>query len=536
MTKDEVNAILRLCPGYDPFQTAGEGDWFDYEEAFRASDFIEAYCTHVKGELAGQTIHLEDWQLSIVWNTFGWKRSDGKRRFREVFLFIPRKNGKTIYSAAIGCYLFFCDREKGKEIYCAAAEKGQASIVWNMAKQMVLNEPQLGERCQIYRASLVNPKDGSFFQPISADADTKHGFNASGILFDELHTQKNSELVDVLNTSTGARKEPLTIYMTTSDYEREGSVCNEKHDYAGKVRDGVIDDREFFPVIYEASRDDDFTDPATWRKANPNLGISISDEYLARECRKAMETPSYQNTFKRLHLNIRTEQDVRWLPMDKWDACSGDFDPSELRGRKCFAGLDLASTSDLCALVLYFPDRKAVLSYFWVPKDSAIKRLERNRVNYLGWSSEGQMTLTDGNVADYDRIRRDLNALGEVYQIEEIAIDRWNSTQLQTQLMDDGFEIVPFGQGFASLSGPTRELERLVLEESLVHFDNKVLRWCAANVMVEMDASGNMKPSKKKSTEKIDGIVALIMAIGRAICERENEGKSVYESRGMIAI
>lgn len=891
VNKREVHKILRMSPGYDPFKTAAKDDWFDYDEAFRASEFIETFCRHTKGDLAGQTIHLEDWELAIVWNAFGWKQKDGKRRFREVFLFVPRKNGKalaldtkiptpngwttmgeikvgdfvfssdgtpakvieatdTMYGrpcfelvfsdgervvcdadhqwvtdsrqdrdrlkgrggktkgpkpsvktaaeisktvhcrsennhrielaapvqypeknleihpyllgawlgdgssgggqitvcesdsdhlkerfsrhgyalkplsapilyrigpsfrekgvrkidtfqgklralgvlknkhipriyleasvdqrmellkglmdtdgfaskagqcefcttspkimqgvsellsslglkhsvnkktatlngkvvgdkyrvmfwayressvfslprkterlkptpktstrnkyrqivecnpvpsvpvrciqveredglflcgerfvtthnslliAAVGNYLFFADNEKGKEIYCAAAEKDQAALVWNMAKQQVLFEPAMESRCRIFNASksIVNEKDGSFFRPISADADTKHGFNAHGILFDELHAQKDSELVDVLNTSTGARSQPITIYMTTSDFQREGSICNEKHDYASKVRDGIIEDRRFYPIIYEATTEDDWKDPKTWEKANPNLGVSVSRDYLERECRHAQENPRYQNTFKRLHLNIKTEQDVRWLLMEKWDACVGEITLEDLDGEECFGGLDLASTSDLCAFELYFPKYCAALSWFWVPKASAIRRLEKNRVPYMAWSQEGFINMTDGDVADYDRIRADINKIGQKYNIREIGIDRWNSTQLQVQLMDDGFEVVPFGQGFASMSAPTKELERLVLQGRLVHFGNKVLRWCASNVMVETDSADNIKPSKKKSTEKIDGIVALIMAIGRAVVQSEMDGKSVYEERGIVML
>ena len=536
--REEVDAVLKSIPGYCPFETAEEGEWFDYEQAFLSSDFIETCCSHTKGVLAGEKIHLEDWELAIVWNMFGWKKADGNRRYREVFLFVPRKNGKSLLIAAVGNYLFFCDKEKGKEIYCAAAESGQASLVWSMAKQQVLYENELEKRCKIFNASksITNETDGSFFRPISADADTKHGFNAHGILFDELHAQRNSELMDVLLTSTGARTQPIVIYMTTSDYEREGSPCNMKHDYASKVRDGIIKDSSFLPVVYEADREDDWTDPKIWGKANPNLGVSVTSEYLERECKRAQESPAYQNTFKRLHLNIRTEQDVRWLLMDKWDACTGDLDPEILKGKVCYGGLDLASTSDLCAFSLFFPEFKATLNWFWVPKMSAVERLERNRIPYLTWGQEGHMELTPGNVADYDLIRERILSIAEQYQMKELAIDRWNSTQLQTQLLDEGVEVVPFGQGFAQMSAPTKELERLIIANELTHFGDPVLRWNASNVSVETDAAGNLKPSKKKSTEKIDGIVSLIMAIGRAVVQSNLDGSSIYEDRGMVIL
>lgn len=526
---------LQLIPDYDPYEQA-EDCKFVEEKAKRAIDFIEELCTHTKGALAGSKLLLEPWQKCVIANMFGWIRPDGMRRYREVFFFVPRKNGKSLLSASIGNYMFFCDGEPGAEIYVAGAERDQASLCWNMSKQMILNEPYLDKRCKIYTASrsITNEKDGSFYRPISADAGTKHGFNAHCCLIDELHAHRNAELMDVLITSTGARKQPMIVYLTTSDYEREGSPCNERHDYAGKVRDNIIKDSRFLPVIYEATVDDDWTKQEVWEKANPNLGVSISLEFLERECKKAIESPAFQNTFKRLYLNIRTEQDVRWINMERWDASGDEMDIECLEGHRCYAGVDLASVSDLCALVLYFPEQKACLSYFWVPKDSAIKRSEKNRIGYMGWHDSGDLYLTDGNVADYDIIRAKLNELNMIYEIREVAIDRWNSTQMQTQLSGDGFEVVPFGQGFGSMSAPTKELEKMILSGELQHFGHPVLRWCASNVSVEIDHAENMKPSKKKSTEKIDGIVSLIMALGRAMVEDE-EG-SAYDDHEMIFI
>lgn len=532
-----LTEIIKTIPNFDPHLNTGDAV-FDESRAKFAIDFIEECCTHTKGRLAGKKLLLEVWQKAVVANIFGWVKPDGTRRFREVLIFVPRKNGKTLMCAAIGCLVFFCDGEKGSEIYCAAAERDQASIVWSMAKQMVLNEPEMLSRCRVFPGtrSITNESDGSFFRPISADADTKHGFNAHCVLFDELHVQKDSELVDTLETSTGARTQPLMIYMTTSDYERP-SICNQKYDYAKRVLDGSINDPSFLPVVYEATAEDDWRSPDVWKKANPNLGISFGEEYLVRQCMKAIESPSYQNTFKRLHLNIKTEQSERWLPMEKWDVSGSGatITKDDLLGRVCYAGFDLASTRDLIAFVLYFPEFFAVLPYFWLPHETAISRQESNRINYSGWVNDGHMSLTSGNVADYDVVRRDINTIGESYQIKQIAIDRWNSTQMQTQLMNDGFDVVPFGQGFASLSGPTKELDRLVASGSLVHFGNPVLRWNASNVAVERDAADNIKPSKKKSSEKIDGIVALVMAIGRSLADSP-EASSIYEERGILTL
>lgn len=538
--------LLRLIPGYDPIATAGDCT-FDAQEAQSRLAFFPDYLKHVKGEKGGQPLALEPWEKSLIANIFAWKRPDGLRRYREVFLFIPRKNAKTTIGGAIVNSVLFQDDEPGMECYSAAADREQATLVFSQVEGMILQSPELSSLCQIYKTarSVVRQNRASAYKVISADAASKHGFNSHLVIIDELHAQPNRELVDVLLTSTGARRQPLIIYLTTSDYERP-SICNEKYDYACKVRDGIINDSSFLPVIYEAPKTwngetCDYASPkfygnkAIWKAANPNLGVSISEEYMARECQRAKETPSYLNTFLRLHLNVKTQQDVAWLDMTQWDACQDDaVSPAELLGAECYAGLDLASTSDLCALVLLFPEHgNAVLPFFWLPAETALIRERRNRVPYPAWIQQGFLQTTPGNVTDYDQIREDILELAEQYDIRELAIDRWNSSQLQTQLQQAGIEVVPFGQGFASMSSPSKELERLIIAKNLRHDGHPVLRWNMSNVMTEGDAAGNIKPSKKKSSEKIDGVVALIMALGRAMV-RETPGQSVYETRGLL--
>ena len=312
---------LRLIPGYDPFATSGDCE-FDIAEADRCFMFFERLLCHAKGEKAKTAFLLEPWQKAILANLFGWKRPNGTRRYRECLIYLPRKNGKTLLASGVANYMLFGDGEKGSEIYCAASDREQASLLFDVARQQVLNEPTLATRCEVFQKSIVVKKSNSSFKTVSADASSAHGYNGHCIIIDELHAQPNRELVDVLMTSTGARTQPLVIHLTTADYMHP-SICNEKYEYASKVRDGIMQDPSFLPVIYEASATDDWTSPETWRKANPNLGISISEEYLARECQRAKETPTYENTFKRLHLNLRTEQNVQWLPMDRWDACGG---------------------------------------------------------------------------------------------------------------------------------------------------------------------------------------------------------------------
>ena len=385
--------VLRLIPGYDPFVTAGACA-FDTEAADTAVGFFHDCITHVKGELAGEPLILAAWQQAVVGHLFGWKRSDGTRRYREALVFVPRKNGKTLLASGLALYALFCDGEPGAEIYAAAADREQARLLWDVSRRQIQTEPALYSACRLYQHSIVIESMGSSFKAISADATTKHGFSSHFVVMDELHAQRDSELVDVLLTSMGARRQPLMVYLTTSDFERP-SVCNEKYEYATKVRDGIIEDPSFLPVIYEAEQDADWTDPEVWEKANPNLGVSLSREYLERECRRAKESAAYINTFKRLHLNIRTQADVAWIEMDKWSACERELHPDDLEGRPCFAGLDLASTRDLTAFVLYFPDDDhAVLPFFWVPREGALQRERRDRVPA---SREGRRDLPQAN-------------------------------------------------------------------------------------------------------------------------------------------
>ena len=526
---------LLLIPGYDPYRDAGDCV-YDKVVADRAIEFFTKHLTHVKGKWAGTPFKLEPWQTCFLRNLFGWIRPDKTRRYREAFLFVPRKNGKSAMAAGIANYMLFCDGEPGAEIYCAAAEREQAALVFDVAKQQVLQDPVLNSYAKVYRSAIVIESNASRFKAISADAGSKHGFNSHCVIIDELHAQKNRELVDVLMTSTGARTQPLVIHITTSDFERP-SICNEKHDYASKVRDGVFQDLAFLPAIWEATKDDDWTDRETWRKANPNYGISISEEYIQHECERAQNEPSFENTFKRLHLNIRTEQDSRWFGIDRWDSCCEDFDPNTLCADRAFAGLDLSTTTDLSAFVLAIPKDGIVYTvpYFWMPESRVRQKEKDDRVPYSTWVREGLIEATPGDVVDYAIIRRKVNEIGKKFRIYEIGADPWNALQLLTELAGDGFDVVEFRQGFASMSAPSKELEKYVVGRILRHDGNAVLRWMASNVAVTQDAAGNIKPARDKSGQKIDGIVALIMAIGR-IMVAEQERASAYKGRGFLTV
>lgn len=509
---------------------------FDDAAAQLAVDFFAECLVHVKGELAGQPFILDAWQQErIVRPLFGWKRRvDGTRRYRTAYIEVPRKNTKSTMGAGLALFLTTADGEPGAEVYSCAADREQARVVFDVAKGMRAASPELRKRSRAYKNAIIYPATASSYKVISADAETKHGFNLHGCIFDELHAQPNRKLYDVMTTSMGARRQPLMVFLTTAGFDRH-SICWEVHEYALKVRDGIIDDPSFLPVIYAADDDDPWDDVATWAKANPGLGRSVKLDFLAQQAAQARESLAYQNTFRRLHLNQWTAQAERAIDMDRWNACGGSADLTALRGRRCYAGLDLASTSDVAALVLDFPDDEhghIVVPRFWVPEENARKRALRDRVPYPEWIQQGVITATAGDVIDYDVIRADINALGRQVEIAEIAIDRWNATQLATQLEGDGFTVVLFGQGFASMAAPTKELLRIIAAAELSHGGHPVLRWMASNLAVKQDAAGNLKPARGAPAEKIDGIVALIMALGRAIVQPEL--RSVYDTRGLL--
>ena len=510
--------------------------YFDKQAANKAISFIETFITHTKGELTGKPFILEDWQKEIVGNIFGWKNKETDlRKYRTVFIEVPRKNGKTTLCAAIGIYMLFADRERGAEIYAAAGDRNQAGIVFEIAKGMIANNVELSSRGKVFRNSITNESKGNFFQAISSDSKTKHGFNANCIIFDELHTQPNRDLWDTLTTSTGARREPLTIAITTAGCDRQ-SICYELYNYAKRVLDKSISDESFYPVIYEAEAEDDITLESTWKKANPNYGISLRKDYMERESKRAIELPSYQNTFKRLMLNIWTESQTKWIGHDEWMECHQEFDYSTLEGKECWGGLDLASTRDLSAFVLVFNvnGKFIVKPYIFIPKENAKKRSDRDGVNYVEWLRDGHVFGTEGDVQDYHFIRAKINELSKKYRIQSICYDRWNASQIVIDLQNDGANMDPFGQGFVSMSMPTKALEVEIIAKNIIHDNNPCLNWCLSNITIQEDPAGNIKPNKSKSVDRIDPIVALIMALGGYYSE--DDGTSVYDERDLLVL
>lgn len=540
-SSSELDRLIRLLPGYDPHRDAA-GCWFDHDTAATVIDFIETCCRHIEGSLAGKPLHLEDWQRAVVANLFGWKRTDDQgrevRRYRECLLYVPRKNGKTPLAAAIANAVYWLDDELGQQDYIAAASIEQADFAYRWTLGMIEAEPEMERRCKPYKTRRVIERAdvGSYLKVISADAHTKHGGNSHLILVDELHAQPTRDLVDVLTTSMASqnRKQPLIVYMTTADYERP-SICNEKHDYACKVRDGVLADPAFLPVIYETAVDADWKDEAVWRNANPNLGVSVSLDYMRRECLKAQETPAFENEFKRLHLNMRTEQATRWLSMDEWDKCGAAFDESALAGRPCWVGIDLSSVADLTAAIAVFPpaaddDNWRLLCRFWLPQHCGGKRQQRIKEHLQGWANSGDLILTPGNVVDYDAVAQQLCEWRDLYDLREVDCDPYNATQFQTQLVSvHGFapeQVVSVRQG-VSLSDACKEIERLIKQHKLLHGGQQVMRWNASNVVMTTDKRGNYWPDKAKSSEKIDGITALATGMSRAMVNMT--GPSAYD-------
>ena len=427
-------------------------------------------------------------------------------------------------SAGIALYLLVADGEQGAEIYSAATTRDQARIVFDEAKRMVGSSPALKRRVQVLINNLNVEASASRFMPLSSDASSMDGLNVHGAIIDELHAHKTRHVVDVLETATGARRQPLLFEITTAGYDRH-SICFEHHDYAIKLLEGTLQDDSWFAFIASADEGDDWTDPKVWRKANPSFGLSVKEDDLARKAEKAIALPGAQNAFRRMHLNEWTEQAERWIDLAAWDACNGPVDLEQLRGKTCFGGLDLSTTTDVTALAWVFPPEGR-----W-PLARAVALLrargeppQARRARPRALRPLVPAGLHRGHARQRRRLRRHRAAhprRSALFQVKEIAYDPWNATHIALRLQDEGATMVEFRQGFRSMAAPTRELEKLIVSRKLAHGGNPVTRWMAANVAVAQDPAGNLKPAKDKSTERIDGIVALIMAIGRAIVAQE---------------
>lgn len=525
---------------YIPTRFMLEDSYYDEEMANFAVTFIEQLC-HTKGTWAGKKFKLLDWQEQIIRDLFGTLKPNGYRQFNTAYIEIPKKNGKSELAAAVALLLCCGDGEQRAEIYGCAADRGQATIVFDVAADMVRMCPALNKRCKILTSQkriLFTPTN-SFYQVLSAEAYSKHGFNIHGVVFDELHTQPNRKLFDVMTKGSGdARMQPLYFLITTAGTDTN-SICYETHQKAKDILEGRKIDPTFYPVIYGAGEDEDWTDPKVWLKSNPSLGETIGMDKVEAACESAKQNPGEENSFRQLRLNQWVKQAVRWMPMDKWDACAFPANEEMLEGRVCYGGLDLSSTTDLTSFCLVFPPEDEdepyyVLPYFWVPEDTLDLRVKRDHVPYDLWHRQGYLETTEENVVHYGYIEKFIERLGERFNIRDIAFDRWGATQMSQDLENMGFTVVPMGQGFASMSPPTKELMKLTLEKKIAHGGHPVLRWNMDNIFIRTDPAGNIKADKAKSTEKIDGAIAMIMALDRAIRCGNDTSESVYDTRGLL--
>lgn len=531
---------MRKLKKYIPTKFKAEDSIYDKDAADFAVMFIESLC-HTKGTWAGKKFELIDWQEQIIRDLFGTLKPNGYRQFNTAYVEIPKKQGKSELAAAVALLLCCGDGEERAEVYGCAADRQQATIVFDVAADMVRMCPALNKRVKILASQkrIIYTPTNSFYQVLSAEAYSKHGFNIHGVVFDELHTQPNRKLFDVMTKGSGdARMQPLYFLITTAGTDTN-SICYETHQKAKDILDGRKIDPTFYPVIYGADESDDWTDPKVWRKANPSLDITVGIDKVEAACNSAKQNPGEENSFRQLRLNQWVKQAVRWMPMEKWDACAFAVDEDELEGCVCYGGLDLSSTTDITAFVLVFPpqdedDKYIILPYFWVPEDTLDLRVRRDHVPYDVWERKGYLQTTEGNVVHYGYIEKFIERLGERFNIREIAFDRWGAVQMVQNLEGMGFTVVPFGQGFKDMSPPTKELMKLVLEQRIAHDGQPVLRWNMDNILIRTDPAGNIKADKEKSTEKIDGAVATIMALDRAIRCGNDAGESVYDTRGLL--
>lgn len=507
-----------------------------------AVNFINCL-SHTKGKWSGKPFELIDWQEQIIRDLFGTIKPNGYRQFNSAYIEIPKKQGKSELAAAVALLLTCGDGEERAEVYGCAADRQQATIVFDVAADMVRMNPALNRRVKILASQkrIIYKPTNSFYQVLSAEAYSKHGFNISGVVFDELHTQPNRKLFDVMTKGSGdARTQPLYFLITTAGNDTK-SICYETHQKAKDIIAGRKHDSTFYPLIYGADENDDWSDPEVWKKANPSLGVTVDIEKVKQAYLSASQNPGEENSFRQLRLNQWVKQSVRWMPMDKWEACAFKVDEKSLEGRVCYGGLDLSSTTDITSFVLVFPpededDKFVVLPYFWIPEDTLDLRVKRDHVPYDIWLNQGFVHTTEGNVVHYGFIESFIEELGEKYNIKEIAFDRWGAIQMVQNLEGMGYTVVPFGQGFKDMSPPTKELMKLTLEQKIAHGGHPVLNWNMDNIFIRTDPAGNIKADKEKSTEKIDGAIATIMALDRAIRNGNVNSASVYDDRGLFIL
>lgn len=501
--------------------------YFDEALARAAVAFFPTFLCFVDGEWTGKPFHLAPWQAHDIGQIFGWRRrKDGRRRYRFVRIWVPRKNGKTEEAAGLAHLLTVGDGEPGAQVYSHALDANQSGIVFDKAARMVALSQPLSELYEVTKTGLFCSALMSSFRALSGEAYGKHGLSPHANIGDEAHAWKNGKLHTFLIQGMGARRQPLDITISTA-----GEIKTYGHELYETSKAILADpslDPETYVSIYEADKDDDWTDPKVWAKANPNLGISLKLEFLQSECRRAQANPRLENDFRRYHLNQWVEQAKRWFSMRLWPQNSTEPNnphlwkmlPERFRGggRPGFLGLDLGSTSDITAAVWVFPpsegdSRITLVPRFWVPEEKVDER-NSPRTPYRRWVNEGALLTTPGNVTDYDFIEHSVKEDAASFGCQALAYDPWNATQVAVHLQQEGLPCQEFRQGFGSLGAPSKELERLYLSAQLEHGNHPVLEWMFGNAAYRRDPAGNIKPDKDRAAEKIDGVVATVMGVG----------------------
>lgn len=512
---------------------------------------------HTKGRFAGQPFDPESWQVAyMIAPVAGWVRKSPDsgnwvRIITIAYFDMPRKNGKTTTSSGWGIYLTAADGEHGAQVLAAATTKDQARFVFDPIRQLVAKSPGLKRHLRALQSKITHAASGSYFQPIANAGDAQHGADIHGAIVDELHLHKDMALIEALETGTGSREQPLIFYITTADAGRRHTPYDEKRTLIEKLARGVLKRATTYGVVFAAEKTDDPFAESTWRKANPNYGISPTKRYMVEAAEKAKDSPAELARFLRLHLGIRTKQETRFFEVEDWDVNAAMVDVERLKGRECFGGLDLGATSDLTALAWVFPNDDGtfdVLMRHWAPEDSLPDLDARTADAASGWVKQGWLTTTPGNVTDYDYIEAQIQRDRDDFLVQEVAYDRWHANQLVNNLTSDGAPMITMGQGFASMSAPTKDLQRLIrigaqvdehgvpVKPMIRHGGNPLLRWEIDNFAIAMDPAGNVKPDKANAGDKIDGVVALIMALSRALAARDAMPTSAYDDENGLMI
>lgn len=511
--------------------------WFyDPYEANRVVRWIETFCRHKKGEFAGQPFILAPWQKRLVRELFGWFGVNGLRKYREAWIEVPRKNGKSTLVAAIALYLTIGDHEPAAEVYSVAGSHDQAALVYSDSCAMVDMDASLSDQVDWSSKGLVHHKSMSRFKALGKG--TQHGLNPHGVIGDEVHEWKGRDQYEAVTSADGARRQPMMIFITTAGYDIT-SLCGELHRNALNVRDGVIYRPDLYVAIYAAESTDDWSDEAVWMRANPGLVHGAPKiEALRNAHRKALQSAAEENTFKRLRLNIWTDSQTAWISRSDWMACRKDVDWQALRGSACYAGIDVAKVHDMSALVLLFPPQNPVYpgrwilgGRFWCPLDNIEQRSRDDGIDYQSWHKRGMLSATPGNTTDFDQIENDIRQIGENFDIQAIGFDPHLMHQMAQHLIQDGIDCVEVRQGMLTLAAPTMEFQRKVLARELVHGGHEVMGWHVANVVVQPDSAGNIKPHKGKSVNKIDGVAAAINGLAIAMDMYQSSNLDDFLSR-----